>query len=376
MKKGSPQHAFFGSLTERSSDEATGASQGKDGGEFSDASVSIAAYGGCLGENNGRYVAFEIIVRSEPPLGDTADSERDISWKIYRRYATFKQLGETISRLSKKLAAKRRLVHSRLSRSCGLLASHTPEFLERRRAALEVWLRNLVVVPNICERCPELVTFLIKDSNVKPKGYKELARKAFSAPNSPRIMKVGCGVGDNTLDTPPVRIAVKPPPAVPSNGIAVMHGASSKKRYVKLEDFDLIKVIGKGSFGKVMLVRKKGNGWFYAMKVLRKQNVMRRNQVEHTQTERNVLGYIRHPFIVGLNYAFQTEDKLFFVLDYCAGGELFFHLGNEGKFSESRSRFYAAEMALALGHLHEHDIVYRDLKPENVLPWTTWGTLC
>eukprot|EP00612_Vaucheria_litorea_P005713 CAMPEP_0171460982 /NCGR_PEP_ID=MMETSP0945-20130129/5626_1 /TAXON_ID=109269 /ORGANISM="Vaucheria litorea, Strain CCMP2940" /LENGTH=526 /DNA_ID=CAMNT_0011987265 /DNA_START=456 /DNA_END=2036 /DNA_ORIENTATION=- len=139
-----------------------------------------------------------------------------------------------------------------------------------------------------------------------------------------------------------------------------------KDKKVGLDNFKIIKVIGKGSFGKVFLVRDKLRGDIYAMKVLRKDNIIRRNQVEHTKTERNVLGYIRHPFIVGLNMAFQTTDKLFFVLDYCAGGELFFHLG-KGKFSESRSRFYTAEIALALEHIHKLDIVYRDLKPENVL---------
>ena len=75
--------------------------------------------------------------------------------------------------------------------------------------------------------------------------------------------------------------------------------------------------------------------------MLTKTNIIKRNQVEHTRTERHVLGYIRHPFIVGLVFAFQTEDKLYFVLDYCAGGELFFQLGKVGKFSEARSCFYA-----------------------------------
>ena len=85
-------------------------------------------------------------------------------------------------------------------------------------------------------------------------------------------------------------------------------------------------------------------------------------QVEHTRTERNVLGRIVHPFIVGLNYAFQTVDKLYFVLDYCAGGELFFHLGREGRFCEDRARFYCAQITLALEHLHSMDVIYRDLK--------------
>jgi serine/threonine protein kinase len=144
--------------------------------------------------------------------------------------------------------------------------------------------------------------------------------------------------------------------------------ASSKRpEKVGLEDFTMIKVIGKGSFGKVVLVRKKDSGLIYAMKVLRKENIIKRNQVEHTRTERHVLGYVRHPFIVGLNYAFQTEEKLYFVLDYCAGGELFFHLGKVQRFAEHRARFYAAEITLAIEYVHNLDIIYRDLKPENVL---------
>jgi len=105
----------------------------------------------------------------------------------------------------------------------------------------------------------------------------------------------------------------------------------------------------------------------YALKALRKDNIIRRNQVEHTRTERSVLGYVRHPFIVGLNMAFQSKEKLYFVLDYCAGGELFFHLSKVGKFQESRARFYAAEIVLAIAYVHKLDIIYRDLKPENVL---------
>ena len=128
-----------------------------------------------------------------------------------------------------------------------------------------------------------------------------------------------------------------------------------------------MKVIGKGSFGKVFLVRDKARGSLHALKVLKKDYIIRKNQVEHTKTERSVLGYMHHPFIVGLTMAFQTNDKLFFVLDYCAGGELFFHLGKVGRFPEDRARFYAAQITLALEYIHGRDIIYRDLKPENVL---------
>lgn len=136
---------------------------------------------------------------------------------------------------------------------------------------------------------------------------------------------------------------------------------------VGLEDFSLIRVIGKGSFGKVTLVRKKDNSKIFAMKVLSKPNVVKRKQVEHTRTERRVLGVASHPFIVTLHYAFQTKDKLYFVLDYCPGGELFFHLSRMGRFTEEMTRFYTAELVVALEHLHSLGVVYRDLKPENIL---------
>ena len=143
--------------------------------------------------------------------------------------------------------------------------------------------------------------------------------------------------------------------------------AAGARKIFSLESFNIIKVIGKGSFGKVFLVREKATNTIFAMKVLKKDYIIRKNQVEHTKTERSVLGHVKHPYIVGLAKAFQTADKLFFVLDYCAGGELFFHLGRVGRFPEDRAKFYAAQIALALEHVHSRDIIYRDLKPENVL---------
>lgn len=142
---------------------------------------------------------------------------------------------------------------------------------------------------------------------------------------------------------------------------------SKNDQKVGVADFDLLAVIGKGSFGKVMQVKKKDDGEIYAMKVLRKDAIIARKQVAHTRAEKAILQKIQHPFIVNLNYAFQTEDKLYMVLDYINGGELFFHLKKEGKFPEDRVKLYAAEIAQALHHLHSLNIVYRDLKPENIL---------
>jgi len=136
---------------------------------------------------------------------------------------------------------------------------------------------------------------------------------------------------------------------------------------VTLEDFDLLKVLGKGGFGKVMLVRKKNSTDIYAMKVLKKEAVIRRNQVQHTKTETHILKQIRHPFLTRMYFAFQSEGKLYMVLNYLPGGELFYRLKREGRFSVERVRLYTAEIALGLGHLHSLDMIYRDLKPENIL---------
>jgi len=142
---------------------------------------------------------------------------------------------------------------------------------------------------------------------------------------------------------------------------------SRNNQKVTKDDFELLNVIGKGSFGKVMQVKKKDDGKIYAMKVLRKEAIIARKQVAHTRAEKSILQKIQHPFIVRLHYAFQTKDKLYMILDYINGGELFYHLKKEGRFPENRVKFYAAEIVCAMAHLHSLRIVYRDLKPENIL---------
>lgn len=139
------------------------------------------------------------------------------------------------------------------------------------------------------------------------------------------------------------------------------------KQKVGPDDFEILAVVGKGSFGKVFQVRKKDTGNIFAMKVIRKDNVVKRNAVEHTMAENKILKHINHPFLVNLKYAFQTKLHLYMVIDYLNGGELFYHLTRDDYFSEERTRFYAAEVVLALGYLHDNNIVYRDLKPENLL---------
>ncbi|XP_071444255.1 ribosomal protein S6 kinase alpha-2 isoform X2 [Hetaerina americana] len=135
------------------------------------------------------------------------------------------------------------------------------------------------------------------------------------------------------------------------------------------KQFELLKVLGQGSFGKVFLVRKRVGrdaGTLYAMKVLRKATLKVRDRLR-TKTERNILADVRHPFIVRLHYAFQTEGKLYLILDFLRGGDLFTRLSKEVMFTEEDVKFYLAELALALDHIHNLGIIYRDLKPENIL---------
>lgn len=134
-----------------------------------------------------------------------------------------------------------------------------------------------------------------------------------------------------------------------------------------LEDYDRIRTLGTGSFGRVMLVQNQSNKAFFAMKILDKQKVVKLKQVEHTLNEKRILTSINHPFLVSLHDSFKDNSNLYMVLEFVGGGEMFSHLRRVGRFTEPHCKFYASQIVMAFEYLHHLDLIYRDLKPENIL---------
>ncbi|XP_039272059.2 serine/threonine-protein kinase Sgk3-like [Styela clava] len=251
------------------------------------------------------------------------------SWFIFRRYAEFDKLYQTVKRQAPQL--NWRLPPKRIFGN-----NFDPEFIRQRRDGLNDFITMLVSHLDVLQH-PDVRTFLALDS---PRS------RMYDSDDSDSPTSSLSGSAEET------NVELGP----------------SNDPHAKPSDFDFLKVIGKGSFGKVLLAKHRKDEYFYAVKVLQKKAIMKRNEQKHIMAERNVLlQNLKHPFLVGLHYSFQTLDKLYFVLDYVNGGELFFHLQRERTFAESRARFYAAEIASAVGYMHSLKIIYRDLKPENIL---------
>ena len=153
-----------------------------------------------------------------------------------------------------------------------------------------------------------------------------------------------------------------------SNNITKGYHYKQVQKESKFEDFQLLKVLGEGNFGKVFLVETVENRDVLAMKVLDKEEIIRGNDVEIVMNERKVFEYgKKSSFLVALHSTFQSSDKLFFVMEFLPGGDLLFHITTNGRFTSDQARFYAAEIYLAINFLHQNKIIHRDLKPENIL---------
>lgn len=149
--------------------------------------------------------------------------------------------------------------------------------------------------------------------------------------------------------------------------IGVDYVPEAQASKLSIDDFELLKVVGRSSFGRVLQVRKKDTGRIYAMKIIRKVRLVSRSEDAQALAERSVLARINSPFVVSLVSTFQTLEKLYLLTPFIHGGELFDHLSKEGRFDVDRCRFYAGELLCALESLHGFDVVCRDLKPENIL---------
>ncbi|XP_050437233.1 putative protein kinase C delta type homolog isoform X4 [Adelges cooleyi] len=215
--------------------------------------------------------------------------------------------------------------------------------------------------PTFCDHCGSLLYGLFKQ------GLKceDSSSSSDTPANSYQTSGNGEGVvggAERTIRSYNYRHHSRPKRVVPP--------ATSIPRFRKytVDDFNFLKVLGKGSFGKVLLAELKGTDYYYAVKCLKKDVVLEDDDVECTLIERKVLALgTNHPYLCHLFCTFQTESHLFFVMEYLNGGDLMFHIQQSGRFDEGRARFYASEIVSGLKFLHKKGIVYRDLKLDNIL---------
>ncbi|KAH5021016.1 protein kinase C [Parastagonospora nodorum] len=159
------------------------------------------------------------------------------------------------------------------------------------------------------------------------------------------------------------------PTEAPKNKVTPSANTQGTGRRIGLDHFNFLAVLGKGNFGKVMLAETKSTKQLYAIKVLKKEFIIENDEVESVRSEKRVLliaNKERHPFLVNLHACFQTETRVYFVMEYISGGDLMLHI-QRGTFGTKRAQFYAAEVCLALKYFHENGVIYRDLKLDNIL---------
>jgi serine/threonine protein kinase len=225
---------------------------------------------------------------------------------------------------------------------------------KQKQKIQEIKLEHAFKSPSLSPIIPNQINFQLERSYTNPSPTNFNTSK-LSAKNKNRI-------NFETLDKNKITDQT-----LPDNVHAQLNMNSIEEERVSPSSFICLAQLGKGSFGEVYLVQKINTKEKFAMKVLRKERIMGQNLLKYAIAERNVLSLSNHPFIVKLNFAFQTSSKLFLILEYCCNGDLAKHLLFEKRFSESRAKFYICEVLLALENLHQRDIIFRDLKPDNVV---------
>ncbi|KAL2082289.1 hypothetical protein ACEWY4_022107 [Coilia grayii] len=234
-----------------------------------------------------------------------------------------------------------------------------------------IFKKHNYMVPTYCNHCGSLLYGVVKQG-MQCQGCKmnvHIRCQENVAPN--------CGVNNAELARMLADMGLKPGGSHVRNPTIVKPAPPSEERpeplvpqgpRIALKDFTFLQVLGKGSFGKVMLACMTRTGRVYAVKMLKKDVILQDDDVEATMIEKRVLALAhQHPYLTQLYYCFQTPDRLFFVMEFVNGGDLMFHIQRSRRFDEGRARFYAAEVTCALIYLHSKGIIYRDLKLDNVL---------
>lgn len=194
---------------------------------------------------------------------------------------------------------------------------------------------------------------------------EEDSRQGRTSPLSSDASDEGKTEKAKIIDDKAKRLSVSPDARTPITRFET--STLDEDENVGFKSFEILEVLGQGTFGKVFKVKKKDDGNIFAMKVLKKSVLARNKHLKYAITECNVLKKADHPFIIRLHYSFQTPDYLYMILDYCPNGDLSLHLNQKQIFEENEAKFFIAEVILAMDYLHKNDILYRDLKPENIL---------
>ena len=226
----------------------------------------------------------------------------------------------------------------------------------KRRNFFRVWLKRfavldkqkLTIFKDETETKVDMVIDITEDSIVEPNDSDGLFR--FTVTQQKNTVFLETDSQENLL-----------------KWVMAIRGCLYPSTGISMDDFEIISVIGRGFYGKVMLVKRKQTGEMLAIKSIQKSKLLQRKKVTTVLIERSILEKVRNPFIVRMICAFQTPSKFYLGMEYVPGGELFFHMSKRGRFSIPEVRLYLAEIAIALAHLHSCGIVYRDLKPENIL---------